>query len=150
MQTEILKLEDVVNHLIEICHDSGKGFETAANAVSDPELKGELLRYSLQRSDFAIDLEQIMAELGQEPITHGSFSGALRRGWINLSNIAGEHPHAVLAVCERGEEEAVEAYRHAIYEALPGSLEDLVGAQYRAVASVHERIRALRDGFRHS
>jgi uncharacterized protein (TIGR02284 family) len=129
METATLKLEDVVNQLIEICRDGEKGFETAANAVSDSELKSELMRYSLQRRDFALDLERMLAELGQEPTTHGSIVGILRRGWINLTKIAGENPHAVLAVCERGEDAALEAYRQAIHESLEGTLEDLVSAQ---------------------
>jgi len=150
METATLKLEDVVNQLIEICRDGEKGFETAAKAVSDSELKSELMRYSMQRRDFALDLERMLAELGQEPTTHGSIVGILRRGWINLTKIAGENPHAVLAVCDRGEDAALEAYRNAIHEALQGTLEDLVSAQYRVITTVHDRIRTLRDSFKHS
>jgi uncharacterized protein (TIGR02284 family) len=146
METATLKLEDVVNQLIEICRDGEKGFETAAKAVSDAELKSELMRYSLQRRDFAIDLERALEDLGQDPIAHGSIVGVLRRGWIHLTRIAGEHTHAILAVCERGEDEAMEVYRHALNESLPGSLEDMVGAQYRVISTVHDRIRTLRDG----
>ena len=135
-----------LNELIQTCIDGQKGFETAAQAVEDPQLKQELKQYSEQRGDFAQELQRLVASGGEEATDHGSVSGAAHRGWMNLRTaVTSQNTHAILAECERGEDSAVETYRDALDEPLPPQLALPVASQYQAIQQAHDRVRELRD-----
>jgi len=151
MTTVTTNVRNTVNNLIEICRDGMEGFETAANAVNDGTLKNELEQYGSQRGVFAAALSNAMEEMGFQPRTHGSISGALHRGLISLMKIApGDNEHAVLVACERGEDAALEAYMEASGTPLPGAIAELVSTQYQIVKATHDRIRTLRDASDHN
>jgi uncharacterized protein (TIGR02284 family) len=146
MNTSTIDLDAVINQLIEICHDGEQGFAAAAEAPDDPRLKNQLLRYSRQRLEFGSQLEKVQREPGEKPVSRGSASGAMHRGWMDIkASMTRDNTHAVLAECERGEDAAVDAYRQAVASSLPGSIETLVTTQYQAVERAHDRIRSLRD-----
>jgi uncharacterized protein (TIGR02284 family) len=146
MATITKDAQEVVNNLIENCRDAQQGFEASANAIDDGVLKKELLHHSRERAEFVRILSSVMTDMGYEPVTHGSASGALHRGWIHLTNLKpGDNEHAVLAACERGEDSAVAAYTDAMESEISGRLGELVAAQYLVVKSTHDRIRQLRD-----
>jgi uncharacterized protein (TIGR02284 family) len=146
MSTATAGICGTVNKLIEACLDGEQGFEAAANAVNDPELKIELIRYSRQRLEFAGDLQRIVASMGEEPASHGSAGGAMHRGWMNLKQaFTGDNRHAVLAECERGEDMAVKAYRRAMEEPLPEEVQQTIDTQYREILQTHDRVKSLRD-----
>lgn len=135
-----------LNELIETCIDGQKGFEAAAKAVDDPQLKNELLRYSEQRATFAEELQRLVSSTGESPTESGSMAAGMHRGWINLkSALASNDRHSILAECERGEDSAVETYRLALDEDLPPSVAVEVASQYQAIQSTHDRVRDLRD-----
>src|SRR5438094_9854587 len=94
---------DVLNDLIEICVDGQKGFEAAAKSVDDPTIKDELVGYSWQRQQFATELKTRMKAFGEESSGHGSVSGAMHRGWMDVkSAFGGSNPERILVECERG------------------------------------------------
>jgi uncharacterized protein (TIGR02284 family) len=135
-----------LNGLIETCIDGQKGFEAAADAVEDPQLKQELKQYSEQRGDFAHELQRLVASAGDDAKEHGSASGAMHRGWMNLRQaLTSNDQYAILAECERGEDSALEAYRDALDEPLPPQLALPVASQYQAIQTAHDRVRDLRD-----
>ena len=117
------------NDLIQTCIDGQKGFEAAAKAIDDPSIKDELVGYSWQRQQFATDLRSHGFQVihRRAPETHGSTSGALHRGWMNVkSALGGNDKHAILAECERGEDAAEEAYRKAMGTSCREEYNDLV------------------------
>jgi uncharacterized protein (TIGR02284 family) len=137
---------EVVNDLIEICVDGQKGFEAAAKAVDDPTIKDELVGYSWQRQQFAQDLRSRMKSLGEEPGHHGSVSGAMHRGWMDVKSALGASSgHSILAECERGEDVAEKVYREAMSSGLPPEYSKVVETQYQTIQRTHDRIKALRD-----
>jgi uncharacterized protein (TIGR02284 family) len=89
----------------------------------------------------------VIRSLGDsKPEDSGSTAGALHRAWINLkAAVTNQDDHAILAECERGEDEAVRAYKKAMDENLSAPIRDLVSRQYTEVKSAHDRIKALRD-----
>ena len=98
----------ILNDLIETLKDGQEGFRAAAEDVKSSDLKTLFSEYSLQRSQFAGELQSLAHSLGEkEPETAGSVSGALHRGWINLkSALTSKDEQAILAECERGEDSA--------------------------------------------
>lgn len=146
MASATKNVQSVVNPVIEACLDGEQGFATAANAVENQILRDDLMHYSRQRAGFAAALANALEEFGEEPRASGSVSGALHRGWINLTKMKpGDNEHAVLAECERGEDSAVKVYTDAMGQSLPTPIADLISGQYQLVKGTHDRIRSLRD-----
>src|SRR3954470_5435303 len=107
----------ILNALIETCKDGEQGFSTAAKDAKDSELGRVFSQYAAQRGNYIRELQERVRSLGGDPDKHGSVSGSLHRGWINLkSAVSSDEPHAVLEECERGEDAAIHNYRDAIKE----------------------------------
>lgn len=135
-----------LNNLIKICKDGQDGFRDAAEKVTNPELKTLFSNYSLQRSQFAGELQSVVTNLGEEPEKTSSIASAIHRGWIDLKSAftkGGDRP--ILAECERGEDSAVAAYRTALADELPAHILQIVVSQSTAVQAAHNDIRDRRD-----
>ena len=141
--------DDVIsslNGLIEICKDGQDGFKDAAEGVERSELKSVFYEFSQQRSEFVGVLQGLVRNLGGDPETSGSMSGAVHRGWINIkSAVTGKDEEAILNECERGEDYAKEAYQDARKLNLPANVADVISQQAQAVLAAHNRIRGLRN-----
>lgn len=133
-----------LNQLIQTLKDGEEGFKQASEGVTDPEIKVLLLDYSEQRREFAHELQDQVASLGNEPQEAGSVLGALHRGWIDIkAAVSGQDEDAIIAECERGEDAAVETYTEALSQDLPSDLEAIIQRQYVDIKDAHDRIRAL-------
>jgi uncharacterized protein (TIGR02284 family) len=138
-----------LNDIIETCKDGEKGFRTCAENVENAELKAMFMERSQHCAESAKELQDEVRRQGGDPDTHGSVTGALHRGWLNVkSAITGKDDAAVLAECERGEDIAVVRYRDALTQDLPSDTRNLIERQYQGVIANHELVRGLRDRFR--
>ena len=133
-----------LNDLIETCRDGQEGFRTAAEAVSDGELRRLFHEYSRQRARFVGDLQDEVRRLGGDPENSGSIIASLHRGWMGLrAAVTGRDDRAILAECERGEDSALSNYRTALGRDLPASVRSLVERQFAEVKAAHDRVRSL-------
>jgi uncharacterized protein (TIGR02284 family) len=141
--------DDVIstlNGLIETCKDGQDGFKDAAEGIERSDLKTLFYEYSQQRSEFVGVLQGLVRNLGGDPETSGSISGAVHRGWINIkSAVTGKDEEAILNECERGEDYAKEAYEDAQKLTLPSNVSDVLAQQAQTVLAAHNRIKALRN-----
>ncbi|MEX0684681.1 MAG: PA2169 family four-helix-bundle protein [Balneolales bacterium] len=137
----------IISRLIETCKDGQEGFRTASEDVEDSNLKSLFSSYSLQRSEFAGELQDVLLNMGEKnPEDKSSYTGALHRGWINLKQaLAGKERQAILAECERGEKAAVSEYESALQEDLPATVRATVEKQHSEVKTSLNRIRELRE-----
>ena len=133
-----------LNDLIETCRDGQKGYQAAADGVTNGELKSLFLEYSRQRASFVGELQDEVRRLGGDPQQTGSIAATLHRGWIDIkSAVTGEDEGAVISECERGEESAVENYREALDADLPTNVRAIVERQFSKIKSARDRIAAL-------
>jgi len=138
------QLIECLDDLIETCRDGEKGFQTAADHVKDPGLKKLFSEYSIQRAQFASELESEVRQLGGTPPSTGSVSAAFHRGWINIKSIVtGGSDDAIVAECERGEDAAVENYQRVLKNNLPPNVLPVVKHQFTEIKRTHDRIRDL-------
>ena len=150
MSTTTKSIASVLNSLIETCKDGQEGFRTAAENVKSTDFKELFSELSIQREQFAGELQRLVLGLGEEVETSGSFGGTLRRGWMDLkAAITGGDEHAILVECERGEDAAAVAeYRDALeHDELPSNVRHVIQQQYMSVQAAHDRVRDLRDRF---
>ncbi len=136
----------ILNGLVETCRDGQEGYNAAANAIKNTDLKKLFKTYSRQRGQFVGELQAEVARLGGTPEKSGSISGAVHRGWIDLKAAAattGDPEAAVIAECERGEASAVKKYDDAMASDLPAELRTLIKHQYIQVKESYDLVRAL-------
>ncbi|KAG0165050.1 hypothetical protein DFQ30_009021 [Apophysomyces sp. BC1015] len=136
----------ILNELIETSKDGEAGFRKAAQDASSPDLKALFASRAQLCSQAADELQAAVHSLGGRAEDHGSASGALRRGWIDLkSTVKSRNDHEILADCEKGEDVAKKRYGNALNNALPTDVRIMVERQYEGVLKTHDRVRELRD-----
>lgn len=135
----------VLNDLIETNKDGEQGFRTAAEGVTNPELKTLFNMYAQQRARFGSELNNEVLRRGGTPAHSGHVSASLHRGWINLkSAVTGKSETAIVDECERGEDSAKSNYEEALKKNLPSDLLSIVETQYVDVKAAHDSVRDLK------
>jgi uncharacterized protein (TIGR02284 family) len=128
---------DILNGLIEICRDGARGFQLAADHVSDPALKHLFADAACQRDLFAAELLPFAQRLGGESDTDGTARGKLHRGWMALKDaIMRSNDAQVLEEARRGEAAAVAVYAEAMTNLLPPNARPVVERQSEQVRGV--------------
>lgn len=136
----------VLNSLIETCKDGERGFKTAAEGLTSPDIKARFLDYSRERGQMSSELQAEVRRLGGDPEKSGSMSGSLHRGWLDIKSvITGKDDHAIVAEAERGEDVAKAAYESALSDTLPVSAQTIVQQHAAKVRRAHDDVRNIRD-----
>jgi uncharacterized protein (TIGR02284 family) len=135
-----------VESIISVNRDSEQGFRAAADAVADPALKRMFVELSAQRASFASEIQDAIRKLGFEPPNPLGTTGTLHGVWISFKGaVLANKDHAALVEAERGEDQSVKAYQAGLAMILQSELQGLIGRQFAAIQTSHERIRTLRD-----
>ena len=133
-----------LNDVIATCRDSEEGFGKAAKGVHDDNLRRRFVAIARQRSDFADELTDHVRKLGGTPAQSGHQSGIQRAGWRELEErIRPKADHTFVAECERGEENTLRHYDHALTEDLPDTVRPMVERQRLAVEETLLQLRSL-------
>ena len=137
---------DVLNTLIETCNDGERGFRDVAYHLQSADLKTLFATRASECHQAAADLRAKVVQLGGDPESGGSASGALHRGWVSLlGTLSGYSDKSLLEACEKAEDSAMARYRDALDEALPDDLRMLIERQFEGVKRNHAQVRSLRD-----
>jgi len=146
MANDLSETRSTLNDLIETCKDSQEGFHSAAEKLKDPDIHTLFLKFYLQRSEFAGELQAEVTRTGGEPATSGTTAGAIHRGWIGLKTaLAADTDHAILEEADRGEDAAVKNYIEALHKDLPHDLKTMLSRQLDEIQQSHKTIRELMD-----
>jgi uncharacterized protein (TIGR02284 family) len=134
-----------LEHLLALTHDGIEGYHHAAAAVADPKVHTFLMQCAASREEIACVLTNLLVELGHKPEQYGSLPGSVHRSWVDLlATVRRASVDAVLRECERGENEALIAFRHALANDLPPAVGGVVQAQFRRVREVARAVHELR------
>lgn len=140
---------DLLNSLIVINNDRIEGYETAADATDEHDLKSLFARFSSTSKKCKQELVTEVRHLGGEVAEGTKVSGKFFRAWMDVkAALTGKDRKAVLNSCETGEDEAQETYN----DVIENDLKDLtiehqrmIQSQKRALAADHNHVKALRD-----
>ena len=132
--------------LLTVTRDGELGFTTCADYAHSDELKRLFATRAQRRAAAAVELSQLIAELGGDPAVRSRIVGATRRGWVNLHIALTQNTDdALLQECEHGEDHALEVYRNALDDHLPEAVRVVVLRQFEDMMSDHDQIRFLRS-----
>ncbi|HEX6387638.1 MAG TPA: PA2169 family four-helix-bundle protein [Anaerolineae bacterium] len=148
MTTTNKRVVKTLNHLYRICHAGERGFETAAENVSNRGLKVLLKHYAHQRRQFAATIQAEIERIGGKPTQRASILGIIHRGRMAIIatlTIGPENTeNVVLKEAELGEQAAVEAYKKALEKEMPAETKSLINHQYEEIQTVREQLVRLR------
>ncbi len=141
---------DKLQDLLSINLDSQRGFQEASEHVKDAQLKQLFTEFAQKRAHNASELRQTISAAGVEPTTSGSVSATLHRWWIDAKQaLTGANPESVLSEAERGEDSIKHTYEDALKDLNATAIRDVVERQYRNVTEGHDRVKALRETYKH-
>jgi uncharacterized protein (TIGR02284 family) len=140
---------DIIDKLIETCRDGQEGYRNAAEHTRTAELKDFFNRQSLQRAQFAGELENIAQRLGEaDPDRGPSMANKLHRAWFDLKQKFGGGDLSILESVEAGEDSAKKNYQDALRADLPIDVHEIVDTQAHSVLAAHDQVRNLRDSYK--
>lgn len=140
---EVRSTVEVLNSLVETCRQCAWGFRIAAERIHD-EHAALLTRFASEREGFAAELRVEVRALGGTPVPENGLGGSRHRGQIGFGVAVASGPRAIIAVCVRAEDTAVEAYRAALEkpDLTPGA-RALISGQHLEVKAAHGRVAGL-------
>ena len=131
-----------LNELLTRAYDAEKGYEEAAEKVSDDLLKKIFLDTAKQRYDFGHELKDEIRRLGGTPDKGSSLAGDAHRLWMSVRTaLSGKDEKAVLDEVLRGEKEALRFYEKTLENVeLQNHTRLLLKKQYDRIELTEERM----------
>ncbi len=143
MATEV---ERVVREIIQILHDSQKGFAEIGHGMKDERLKLFFLEESQIRANFRGELENELHRMGVHDVKEsGTAAGTIHRVWGELKMKLGGNDHTLLETAEQGEDEAKKVYTDALEQELPMPIKEILVMQQEHIMESHDIVRTFRD-----
>ena len=142
---------DALKELIWARREAEEGLRICAGHVRGERLKELLLSHRQECSQALQELQSLVRLLGGDPdaplkwagTVHGR--GADLRAALACATLACNEDEVILDECERGESRALEVYRNALDDPLPGLVRAIVLRQFEDVMTNHDKIRDLRS-----
>jgi len=134
-KTTITTLE----HLVEVTIDGIYGYRRARESIGDPDLHETLAAAARDREAIWDALRGVLLALGKEPPHHGTFTGAMSRGW--LATLSAAHAEkGILHQCLRGERATIDAFSHALALDILPAARNVIQTQLGRVVASLERL----------
>lgn len=111
--------EEVTNDLkeiLELVNDGKEGYQSAAEATENPELKALFSKLSGERIVYAAELKEHIALHGADAENdNGGILGGLHRTWLTIKKaLSSKEDQAILSAITTGERAAIEKYEACI------------------------------------
>jgi|HubBroStandDraft_2_1064218.scaffolds.fasta_scaffold11115_3 uncharacterized protein (TIGR02284 family) len=137
---------DALNELIAARRDAEQGLRICAECVRNPRLRELVLSHLHACVQALQELQSLVRLLGADPELPSRETAAAHRRWSELrAALACDEDGVILDECERGESRALEVYRNALDDPLPGLVHAIVLRQFEDVMTNHDQIRGLRN-----
>jgi uncharacterized protein (TIGR02284 family) len=137
------ELAEALGDLAATCRDAEEGYNKAAKGVHSDELRSTLDKLSVEREQFARELDEHAATFGRQPGQTGHGGGVLRQGWVDLEQrIRPKDDAEILENCVAGEQGSLNHYARAL--ALPFD-EEVLAVLRRQEAAIRHSVDQLRS-----
>ena len=136
-------IKEPVKTVIQVLHDSHKGFTDIGEHLKDPQAKSFFMEEAGKRHTFEHELKQAV---GSTEDVGGTVAGPVHRAWGDLKANLGGGDHTLLETAEQGEDVAKKAYEEALKSTdVSGPVRELLLRQQTHIRQAHDRVKAMRD-----
>jgi uncharacterized protein (TIGR02284 family) len=137
---------DALKELIAARRDAEQGLRVCAEHVRGPRLRALVMSHLQDCAQALQELQSLVRLLGGEfdPQPPDSAAAHRRRSDLRVA-LACDGDGVILDECERGGSRALEVYRNALDDPLPGLVRAIVLRQFEDVMTNHDQIRDLRS-----
>jgi uncharacterized protein (TIGR02284 family) len=137
---------EALKELIAARRDGAQGLRICSEYVRNPRLHALLLSHLEECTQALEELQSLVRLLGSDPDVPQGNAAAAHRRWTELrAALACNEDGVILDECERGESRALEVYRNALDDPLPGLVRAIVLRQFEDVMTNHDQIRSFRN-----
>ena len=138
---------DALKELIVARSDAEQGLRICVECVRAPRLRALVSSHLHACVQALQELQSLVRLLGGDPeLAAPRETAAAHRRWSDLrAALACDEDGVILDECERGESRALEVYRNALDDPLPGLVHAIVLRQFEDVMTNHDQIRDLRS-----
>jgi uncharacterized protein (TIGR02284 family) len=137
---------EALKELITARRDAERGLRICAEHVRESRLRWLLLAHLQDCAQALEELQSLVRLLGGDPQPPLADSPTAHRRWGELrAALACDEDGVILDECERGESRALEVYRNALDDPLPGLVRTILLRQFEDVMTNHDHIRDLRS-----
>jgi uncharacterized protein (TIGR02284 family) len=140
------QVKDILEGLFASARDGELGFREAATHARAPELVALYERLAQHCACGAAQWQQSLAQVGGAVPDSGTVAGAAQRVWLQIRGLfGGASDRTLLEECERGQDEVVAHYAHALRGNLPAALHAAVQREFEQAQRQLDHIRTLHD-----
>ena len=135
------KLKNVLQDIVDTCHDGVEGYETAAGEIEDESIKTLFLRLSQQRKGFIEEIKNEALKLGIELESSGTARGFFHRTWLAAkAAFTGYTKEKIIEEAMDGEKRAVEVYAKSYaHQEIPKYIEAILKEQEHLIkVAIHQ------------
>jgi uncharacterized protein (TIGR02284 family) len=134
-----------LSELLAVSREGEHGFVTCAEHARADLLRRLFVSRATRHARAAVELRELIGELGGDPAMRGKIFTTTRRGWVNLqAALTQNNDDALVDECELGVDHALEVYRNALDDHLPEFVRQVLLRQFEGLMSDHNQIRVLR------
>jgi uncharacterized protein (TIGR02284 family) len=130
-----------LSELLAVTRDAQRGFSNCAQRAQEDSLRRGLYSRAARHAAAAVELSELLAQLGGNPLLPPRVQGA-RRAWLD-ANAPGRTDEVLLLDCQQGQDHVLEIYRNALDDHLPDFVAQVVLRQFEGMVSDHDQIRML-------
>ena len=136
-------IQEPLKTVIQVLHDSHKGFTDIGEHLKDPQAKSFFLEEAGTRHRFETELK---SAVGASEDVGGTVAGPVHRAWGDLKANLGGGDHTLLATAEQGEDAAKKAYKEALEsDKVSGRVREVLMRQEGHIQQAHDRVKMMRD-----
>ena len=137
---------DALQELIVARRDAEQGLRICSEFVRDVRLRSLVAARLEECTRALVELQSLVRLLGGDPQVPARDGESTHRRWAELrAALACNEDGVILDECERGESRALEVYRNAMDDPLPGLVRAIVLRQFEDVMTNHDQSRSLRN-----
>ena len=137
---------DALRELITARRDAEQGLRICIEHVRGRQLRALVLSQLHECAQALQELQSLVRLLGGDPEPLAKDHATYRRQWADLRRaLACNEDGVILDECERGASRALEVYRNALDDPLPGLVRAVVLRQFEDVMTNHDQILDLRS-----
>jgi uncharacterized protein (TIGR02284 family) len=134
-----------LNEMIEVLNDGKQFYAEAASELKREDLRALFRRMATHKEQVAGELSKVVASLGEQPASDGTFSGSIRKLYAEVrTKLSSDSDHEFVAQLEEFEDRIKHAFERVVAESNDTSARQVADKYFSSVKKDHDIMRDLK------